>query len=141
MQAEDSTTLAANEGSTTQGGAQGHMVEAWPSGGVAPPCGQVPSTNSSEGDRSASDVSENHMLAPHLVNVYEEDVAHMFAHMKSIAICDYVIIASSCLTEDNRRHLDGRNDDASADGSEAYSSDDPSACERFEDACWRNPKT
>ena len=75
MQAEDNNALAANKGSTKQGAIQEHGVEAGSSGGEAPPCDHVPSANTSDGERSASDISEAPIPAPHYGIASEEDAA------------------------------------------------------------------
>ena len=80
MTKEDKNALATPllcevaEGAIAQGNLQGHVVEAVPPGGVAPQCDQVSSANNSDGERSASQISDEYVPAPHLVSVYEEDV-------------------------------------------------------------------
>ena len=80
MQAEDNNALAAKKHPTKQGAVQEHGVEAGPSGGVAPPCDHVPSANSSDGERSASEISEGPIPAPHLAIASEEDAAQIMVH-------------------------------------------------------------
>ena len=87
MQAEDNNALAAKKSSTRQGDVQEHGVEAGPSGGVAPPCDHVPSANTSDGERSASEISEGPMPAPHLGIASEEDAAQTMAHY---CYCDLI---------------------------------------------------
>ena len=77
MQTEDNNALAAKKSSTKQGAVQEHGVEAGPSGGVAPPCDHVPSANTSDGERSASETSEGPIPAPHLGIAPEEDAAQV----------------------------------------------------------------
>ena len=80
MQAEDINALAAHDGCTKQGSVPTPGVEARPCGGVAPPCDHVPSANTSDGERSASETSEGPIPAPHLGIASEEDAAQTMAH-------------------------------------------------------------
>ena len=73
MQAEDNNALAANKRPTKQGAVQEHSVEVGPTGGVTPPCDHVPSANTSDGERSASEISEGPIPAPHLGIASEEN--------------------------------------------------------------------
>ena len=80
MQAEDNNALAANKLSTKHGAVQEHGVEAGPFGGVAPPCPHVPSANTSDGERSTSEISEGPIPAPHLGVASEEGAAQIMVH-------------------------------------------------------------
>ena len=80
MQTEDNNALAAKKSSTKQGAVQEHGVEAGPSGGAAPPCDHVPSANTSDGERSASEISEGPIPAPHFSVASEEDAAQIMVH-------------------------------------------------------------
>ena len=80
MQADDNNALAANNGSTMQGAVQERGEEAGPSGGVAPPCGHVPSASTSDGESSASGKSEGPIPSPHLGFASEDDAAQTMVH-------------------------------------------------------------
>ena len=87
MQADDNNALAANKGSTEQGAVQERGIGAGPSGGVAPPCDHVPSANTSDGEHSASEISEVPIPAPHLGIASEEDAAQTMVHY---CYCDLI---------------------------------------------------
>ena len=69
-----SSCCEVSQRSATQGDVEDHAAAAGASGGVASPGDQAQPAHSSDSDRPASEISEGHLPARHLVNVYEEDV-------------------------------------------------------------------
>ena len=75
MAKEDRNALAiSSRGEDSQGSTtQALAAAAGPPGGGAGLCDKEPSANSTDGERSADEMSEGHLPAPHLVGVHEEE--------------------------------------------------------------------